>query len=140
MAKRFTLGKDERLKSRKQIEKIFAEGKVLSVFPYRILYLFKKNPHPAQMTQAPSNVQFGVGISAKNFKKAVDRNKIKRLTRESWRLQKNDFQEAVKQKNFQVNIFFVYMSKELTDFSTIKTKVGIALKKLLVLVEETHIS
>jgi ribonuclease P protein component len=140
MAKRFTLGKDERLKSRKQIEKIFAEGKVLLVSPYRVLYLINKNSDPAQMTQAPNNVKFGVGVSAKNFKRAVERNKIKRLTRESWRLQKNDFQEVVKQKNFQVSIFFVYVSKELTDFSTIKTKVGVALKKLLALVEETHIS
>jgi ribonuclease P protein component len=139
MAKRFTLGKDERLKSRKQIEKLFAEGKVLLVSPYRILYLVNKKSDNSQMLQSGENVQFSIGVSAKNFKRAVDRNKIKRLTREAWRLQKNEFQGAVTQRNFQANIFFVYVSKDLTDFSTIKAKVGVALKKLLVLVQETHI-
>jgi ribonuclease P protein component len=139
MAKQFTLGKDERLKSRKQIEKIFADGKVLLVSPYRILYLINETSHTASMVPPGNNVQFAVGVSAKNFKRAVDRNKMKRLTREGWRLQKNEFQEALKQKNFQANIFFVYVSKDLTDFSTIKAKVGVALKKLLVLAEKTDI-
>jgi len=139
MAKQFTLGKDERLKSRKVIDKIFAEGKVLLVSPYRILYLANEKSS-VDMEKAGNNLQFGVGVSAKNFKKAVDRNKIKRLTREAWRLQKNEFQEAVKRKNLHANIFFVYVSKELTDFSTIKTKVGVALTKLLALVEKIHIS
>ena len=137
MAKQFTLGKDERLKSRKQIEKIFNEGEVLLVAPYRVLYLVNKKSENSQMLQSGNNVQFGVGVSAKNFKRAVDRNKIKRLTREAWRLQKNEFQGAVTQRNFKANVFFVYVSKELTDFRTIKAKVGVALKKLLVLVKET---
>jgi ribonuclease P protein component len=140
MAKQFTLGKNERLKSRKQIEKIFAEGKVLLVSPYRILYLLNNKSENYQIVQSVNNVQFGVGVSAKNFMRAVDRNKMKRLTREAWRLQKNEFQQAAMQRNFQVNIFFVYVSKELTDFSTIKTKVRVALKKLLVLIEQNNIS
>jgi ribonuclease P protein component len=140
MAKRFTLGKDERLKNRKLIGKIFADGKVLLVSPYRILYLINHRSDDLQLEREGNHVQFGVGVSGRNFKKAVDRNKIKRLTREAWRLQKNEFQEAVTRKRLHATIFFVYTSKELTDFSTIKTKLHVALKKLLSLVEETNIS
>ena len=43
MARQFTLGKQERLKSRKLIEEIFSKGQRISVFPYRVFYLFQKN-------------------------------------------------------------------------------------------------
>jgi len=75
-------------------------------------------------------LQFGVGVSSKNFKKAVDRNRIKRLTREAWRLQKNELKELLKTSNKQLNVFFIYTGKELPDFATIKDKVAVALKKL----------
>jgi ribonuclease P protein component len=75
-------------------------------------------------------VKFGVGVSAKNFKKAVDRNRIKRLTREAWRLQKNDIKEKVGETQRQLNVFFIYTGRELPDFTTVKNKVAIALKKL----------
>ena len=81
------------------------------------------------------NVQFGVGVSAKNFKRAVDRNRIKRLTREAWRLQKNDpiaigLKELLKASGKQLNVFFIYTGKEHPDFITVKDRVAVALKKL----------
>lgn len=128
--KHFTLGKEERLKSRKQIEKLFAEGKNFVVNPYRIYFL----------VHAPLAVdhglQFGVGVSAKNFKKAVDRNRIKRLTREAWRLQKIDLSEKIKTTQKQLNVFFIYTGKELPDFITVKDKVAVALKKLADKIDE----
>jgi len=75
-------------------------------------------------------LQFGVGVSAKNFKRAVDRNRIKRLTREAWRLQKNELSEKVKTAQKQLNVFFIYTGKELPDFITVKDKVAVVLKKL----------
>jgi len=77
------------------------------------------------------NVQFGVGVSAKNFKRAVDRNRIKRLTKEAWRLQKNVLKELLKTSGKQLNVFFIYTGKELPDFITVKDKVAVALKKLV---------
>ena len=124
MKKQFTLGKDERLKSRKQIEKLFAEGKSFVVNPFRI-YFFVHEP-----STIDHGLQFGVGVSNKNFKKAVDRNRIKRLTREVWRLQKNELKELVKTQSKQLNVFFIYTGKELPDFTTVKDKVAVALKKL----------
>ena len=128
--KQFTLGRDERLKSRKQIEKLFAEGKSFVVNPYRIYFLVHG---PGTMDHG---LKFGVGVSAKNFKKAVDRNRIKRLTREAWRLQKNDLTEKVKKTQKQLNVFFIYTGKELPDFTTVKDKVAVALKKLADKIDE----
>ncbi|HEV8270515.1 MAG TPA: ribonuclease P protein component [Chitinophagaceae bacterium] len=124
MKKQFTLGKDERLKSRKQIEKLFAEGKSFVVNPFRIYFFVHE---PSTMNHG---LQFGVGVSNKNFKKAVDRNRIKRLTREAWRLQKNELKEMVKAQSEQLNVFFIYTGKQLPDFTTVKDKVAVALKKL----------
>ena len=128
--KQFTLGKDERLKSRKQIEKLFAEGKSFVVNPYRIYFLIH-----GPLTMA-HGLQFGVGVSAKNFKRAVDRNRIKRLTREAWRLQKNDLREKIKTTQKQLNVFLIYTGKELPDFTTVKDKVAVALKKLADKIDE----
>ena len=124
VSKQFTLGKHERLKSRKQIEKLFAEGKSFVVNPYRIYFIVDNS-----LTMV-NGLQFGVGVSNKNFKKAVDRNRIKRLTREAWRLQKNELKELVKTQGKQLNVFFIYTGKDLPDFKTIKDKVAVALKKL----------
>jgi ribonuclease P protein component len=130
VSKQFTLGKNERLKSRKQIDQLFAEGKSFAVNPFRIYYVIDDK------LSKVNELQFGVGAGAKNFKKAVDRNRIKRLTREAWRLQKNELKEKLKSSGKQLNVFFIYTGKELPDFKTIKDKVAIALKKLLDKIDE----
>lgn len=127
MAKQYTLGKNERLKSRKQIELLFSEGKKFVVAPFRIFYLFR---------DSPLSLQFGVGVSSKNFKKAVDRNRIKRLTKEAYRLQKNDLKEKVKSTGKQLDLFFIYTSKEMPDYTLVKDKLALALKKLETLIDE----
>ena len=126
VSKQFTLGKNERLKSRKQIEQLFNSGKSFSLFPFKIYYFFS----PLLPTQ------FGVGVSGKNFKKAVDRNRIKRLTREAYRLQNLSLKEKLKEKNIQLNVFFVYIDKELPDFNLVKEKLAVALKKLEMIIDE----
>ena len=131
--KQFTLGKNERLKSRKQIEKLFAGGKSFVVNPFRVFFIING---PLSMVNNENYLQFGVGVSNKNFKKAVDRNRVKRLTREAWRLQKNDLKESLKTQAKQLNVFFIYTGKELTDFTTVKEKVAVALKKLAGKIDE----
>ena len=141
--KQFTLGKNERLKSRKQIEQLFDKGKSFVVNPFRVYFLIHEmlNAQRSLPTEALAkagmfNIQFGIGVSAKNFKRAVDRNRIKRLTREAWRLQKNELSEKTKTAQKQLNVFFIYTGKELPDFTTVKDKVAVALKKLVDKIDE----
>ena len=60
----------------------------------------------------------------------MDRNRIKRLTREAYRLQKNTLQQKLLEAEKQLNVFFIYTGKELPDFITVKDKVAVVLKKL----------
>jgi ribonuclease P protein component len=122
MKKQFTLSINERLKSRKQIELLFSEGKKFSINPFRVFYLLNELTNPV--------IQFGVGVSNKNFKKAVDRNRIKRLVREAWRLQKLPLQQKLKEKKRQLNIFFIYTGKEIPEYSEAVDKINKTLEKL----------
>jgi ribonuclease P protein component len=133
VAKQFPLGKNERLKSRKQIEQLFSEGKNFPSSPFRVHYILKPLAN-----ESSSNLQFGAGVSGKNFKRAVDRNRIKRLTREAYRLQKKQLHEMLKQKKLQLNIFFIYTSKELPLFYAVKEKVNVILNKLIKILNETN--
>ena len=132
--KQFTLGKDERLKSRKQIEQLFDTGKSFIVTPFRIYFMFNSE---LPTSDKRSLLQFGVGASSKNFKKAVSRNRIKRLTIEARRLQKNELEEKIKTSVKQLNVFLIYTGKELPDFTMVKDKVGVALKKLVDKIDES---
>jgi ribonuclease P protein component len=123
VTRQFTLGKTERLKSRKRIEQLFSEGKKIVVAPYKVLYL-QVDP------ERSSSLCFSTGVSAKNFKKAVDRNRIKRLTREAYRLQKQALQEKIKAKKIQVNVFFIYTSRTLCPYDEVYKKIGLILNKL----------
>jgi len=133
VSKQFTLGKKERLKSRKQIEQLFREGKSFALPPFRIHYVLKEM---LNAQHSMFHVQFGVGVGSKNFKKAVDRNRIKRLTREAWRLQKNDLHEKLQRVEKQLNVFFIYTGKEITEYSFVFDKVNAAIQKLIKRVEQ----
>ena len=133
LAKEFTLGKNERLKSRKQIEELFDKGKTFVVSPFRIHYLLKKDIEE----QIPiPGLQFGIGVSGKNFKRAVDRNRIKRLIREAYRLQKNFLKENLKEKKWSLSVFITYTNKELPEFKLVNEKVAVVLKKLESIIDE----
>jgi ribonuclease P protein component len=123
MAKSFGLGKKEKLKSRKQIDALFANGKSFAVFPLRVSYTFV----PAE---TDAIAQIGVTASKRHFKKAVDRNRIKRLLREAYRLQKNDFTEVLKRNSTKASLFFMYTDKTMPTFAVVKTAMHHCLNRL----------
>lgn len=133
MAKQFTLGKTERLKSRKLTELLFSEGNKFTIAPFRIHYSFtiaeKSSLHPIA-------IRFGVGVSKRNFKKAVDRNRIKRLIREAYRLQNKILKEKLQEKENRLSVFFIYTGKELPVYQDVFEKVGKGLNKLCMILNE----
>jgi ribonuclease P protein component len=143
MRQRYTLAKAEKLKSRKRIEWVFKEGKSLSVFPFKVFYLLVRPPAaPATVStvQAPPRapsppppppLQAGFGAGSRHFKKAVDRNRIKRLSREAYRLQKQPLIDTLVEKESSMALFFIYTGKELPDHGTVKAKIGVLLQKLI---------
>jgi ribonuclease P protein component len=126
VAKQFTLGKNERLKSRKQIEQLFSDGQRFSISPFRIFYSFQNNAAPTNQS-----LQAGFGASSRNFKTAVDRNRIKRLTKEAWRLQKNDLANLLKEQNRKLNVFFIYTGKELPAYDGVYNTMKKIMARLL---------
>jgi ribonuclease P protein component len=133
MAKRFGLPATERLKSRKQIDALFAARKGFAVFPIRVMYRFFPD------AEQPG-LQIGVSASKRSFKKAVDRNRIKRLLREAYRLQKEDVQEQLKVAGRRGVVFFLYTDKTITSFAEINAAMTKCLKKLGGILNSEHTS
>ncbi|MEP6927065.1 MAG: ribonuclease P protein component [Ginsengibacter sp.] len=119
---RFTFKADEKLKSRKLIQLLFKEGKSFSYFPLRIIYIQPENNL--------SHLQSAFSVSSKNFKKAVDRNRIKRLMREAYRLQKFSLQNSMEESEKYLALFIIYTGNELPLYNNISEKMAASLHRL----------
>ena len=119
---RQTFNKEERLKSRKLIQQLFAEGKSLNAFPIRLLYL--PSDH-----DSPYRIQAGVTVSKRNFKKAVQRNRIKRKVREAYRKNKEIVYASEDTKK---HIFmFIYQGNMELEYGAIEDKMKELLRGFL---------
>jgi len=108
----FSYPKKEKLKSQKLIEQLFSEGKSVSAYPLRMVYL---------KTEFEDNTQFktGVSVSKRNFKKAVHRIRIKRLLREAYRLNKASYFNNISPC---YALMILYIGKDGTNFDSIDNK------------------
>jgi len=77
------------------------------------------------------HLKMGAGAAIRNFVKATDRNRIKRITKESWRLQKNILQQKLVEKKIFLNVFLIYTAKDLPNYETVYNKVRLILDKLI---------
>ena len=117
-----TFKKQEKLKKSKLITQLFTEGKSLTVFPIKLIYLQVEH-------NSPFKIQAGVSASKRNFKKAVDRNKIKRLLREVYRKNKYLIYQS---ENTKKHIFmFIYLGKKELDYKTLEEKMVELIHKFL---------
>ena len=122
-----TFKKQEKLKKSKLIEKLFAQGKSLTIFPIKLIYLEIEH-------ESPYKIQAGVTVSKRNFKNAVDRNKIKRLLREVYRKNKYVIYES---KNTKKHIFmFIYLGGKEFEYPILEDKMKSLLHKFILKVNK----
>ena len=81
----------------------------------------------------------GFTASSKNFKKATDRNRIKRLLKEAYRLQKNNLEAEMVLTGNSLHLFFIYTGKELPAFELIFEKTGNVIKRISKLINENTV-
>ena len=139
--KQFTLNKSERLKKRTAIDRLFKEGRSFSIYPFKVVYFFKPlstdSSEKEETLKEFSSLKFGVSVSKRNFKKAVFRNRIKRLMREAYRVEKFELSESLKTKeNIGLEVFFIYTGKELPLFTFVQEKMKNIVQRLLQEIEK----
>lgn len=119
----FSFKKAERLTSSKSISLLFQEGRSISSYPLRILFNTQgQGQHP---------VSVAISVPKRLYKRAVDRNLLKRRIREAYRLNKTNSYIRLGEMNMRINLVIQYQHKEILDFETIENGVIKALEKML---------
>ena len=116
---RFTYSKKDKLKSKKQIEALFTQGKAITVYPLKLVYL-------ETTFEDGSIIKTGVSVSKRLHKTAVSRNRIKRLLREAYRLNKPLY---FNNSSTTFAFMILYLSKDGTTFDVVNTKMALLFKK-----------
>jgi len=127
----FTYQKKDKLKSRKQTQHLFSTGQAINVFPIRLIYTIEPIPSTADNLSLTSLLQAGVGAPSRTFRKAVQRNRVKRLLREAYRLEKPNFISQAALDNKRVNLFFLYTDALVLTQAEIQGKLKEALSLLV---------
>ncbi|MBD0823308.1 MULTISPECIES: ribonuclease P protein component [Aestuariibaculum] len=125
---KFTYNKNEKLKSKKLIDQLFSEGQSVSAYPLRLVYM------PTAFNE-DIIAKTGVSVSKRQFKTAVDRNRIKRLLREAYRLNKGVFFNNI---STQYAFMILYIGKDKPTLSQIENRMQHLFKKFLNKVSETE--
>lgn len=118
----FSFHKEERLTGRDAISKLFQDGKSIVSPPLRILYELK----PAGKFPAKA----GIAVPRKLYKRAVDRNRLKRMIRESYRQFKPEFYQILNRKEIKVNLMIIYQSDIIADYQKINNALIKGIKEL----------
>lgn len=112
--RQYTYPKEEKLKSRTTIDLMFTEGKSVSKYPLRLVYVPLDD-----ITAEGALLKMGVSVSKKHFKRAHDRNYFKRLLRETYRHHKHIIIDRLDKP---YAFMFFYQTKDRLTFEEINTK------------------
>jgi len=122
----FSFTKAERLCSRKAIERLFSEGRSFAKYPLRLVWL------PLEVDpQATYPVQVAMSVPRKKFKKAVNRNRIRRLMREAYRINKHRLYQELQLEEEQYAIMLIYTAVEELPLKQIEDSIQNIIRRFL---------
>lgn len=119
-----TFTKAERLCSKALIEKLFESGRTFTLFPFRVIWL-------ADKLDSPFPVQIAFSVPKRAFKRAVDRNLLKRRSREAYRKNKFRLYEYLKSKDQFLAVILIYTAKEKTLYDVVENKINQVIDRLM---------
>ena len=115
----YTLPRSERLRSLKAIRRMFGEGRGGFVYPYRYIWIADKQEGVAE----GRGIEVMFSVPKKFHKRANKRNLLKRRTREAYRLNRKELCERISQAGVEVNLAFIYSTKEVHSYKTVENAV-----------------
>jgi ribonuclease P protein component len=117
------LPKVERLSGKSSIQHLFRKGRRFRIDPFSVIWILR--------TDTPEiPIRFGISVSKKISKKAVERNKIKRQVREAYRTSKQALSEQLIIKEKQIDFFLVYNGEIHTHTDILREKIILILNRL----------
>ena len=119
------LPKYERICKENDIQTLFDKGRGVSVYPYRVVYLFRLDE------SHPVTVRVLVSVSKKRFHHAFKRNRVKRLMREAWRKNKAPLYEICQRDNISVDVALVYTATVIHSYEEMLTKTKKAVNEII---------
>ncbi|HEC43050.1 MAG TPA: ribonuclease P protein component [Bacteroides sp.] len=125
MSTKQTLSKDERLKSSLGIEDLLKNGHTESGFPLKIFWSYSGD------SRQKSPVRVAVLVPRRKFKRAVDRNLMKRRIREAYRLNKNLIYEPLAERNLNISLIILFLSDEFISFERLESGMQVLLLRLV---------
>jgi ribonuclease P protein component len=110
MSREFTLGKEERLKSNLSIQDLLKHGRAVSLFPLKIYWNFSPDPQQKYPARA------AISVPKRKFRRAVDRNLMKRRLREAYRLNKYVLYDTLDQRHYKIHLVILLLSDEFIPY------------------------
>ncbi len=129
--KKFGFRKAEKLCSRKVISSLFENGESFFAHPFKVIWMFDG---PIQKFPA----RLAISVPRKTFKKAVQRNRIKRLVREAWRHNKHELYAFLEQENFQLVIMMIYNGKDIPEYEKLTENIRTVISKFSLILTDSH--
>ena len=123
---KLTFNKSQHLCGETTISQLFREGKAFLVFPLRVVYRLEKRKEDDKR----ATVRVLTSVPKKQFKHAVDRNRFKRLIRESYRLQQLELNEVLNAKGLVMDVAFTAVHNQIPKFDYLKSRMAKILQTL----------